>query len=185
MKPKKNSTSSKTVKPGVEVAYLTSKDIPTYSSGKLELTNDNVNCEKCDDKNCIAQIELDENGQIKYMRVLSGKKPPFVLMKKNNSIHFITNQPASYVSPQLPRTLLEDNLKDWLQQMDYSFKILCLVGIYFLGQFIVMNPLPSWYGIINICIGIGAMVAAWKCFFEHKNAIYPEVKAFLEKYSEK
>lgn len=82
-----------------------------------------------------------------------------------------------------PHNLLEDNINEWLKQMDYSFKILCLVGIYFLGHFMVTFPMPSWFGIINICIGIGAMVAAWKCFFEHKNAIHPEVKAFLEKYS--
>lgn len=136
MKEEKTKT-FKTVEPGIETAFLTSKNIPAESSGKLELT------------------------------------------KKNN--HYFT-PPIQYLTPTPENQLLQENITKWLKQMDICFKLILGVSIYFLGHFMAAHPLPSPYGILNVCFSISVIVTAWKCFFANKNATLDEVKKFFEKH---
>jgi len=176
----KKTKTFKTVEPGVETAFLTSKNIPEGSSGKLELTK---KIENFEDINSVATIELDENGRITYLKVKKGEESPFILTKKNNQIYLLERPRIQYLTPTPQIELFQENITKCLNQMDICFKLILVVCIYFFGHFMAAHPLPSPYGILNACNCICLIIIAWKCFFANKNATLDEVKKFFEQHS--
>lgn len=183
MKEEKNRTHGKTVKPVVDVAYLTNKDIPLEASGELEVKNENIYIVKNKTLEVIGKIEINENGRVQFLKVNEGEESPFILKRKSSNHYLIEPYPIPCLTPAPQNEVLKENITNSLNRMVISFKLLLLVCLYFLMHFMAAYPFPSLFGIVNICLANIMVIAAWKCFFAHKTAIIEEVKGFFEKYS--